>query len=125
MLEKIGIAQYQIVLHPFLFNLHIVFHVSQLRKYIHDLSHIVQSDIVQINNNLSFKALLKRISNRKNKYLKVNNALGESDLGRTADKSAAWELEEKMKIVYPRQFTMSQSNFKKIIIAKRKRNLTT
>ena len=39
--EKIGEVIYQINLPPSLMNLHDVFHVSQLRKYILDPSHVI------------------------------------------------------------------------------------
>src|ERR1043165_2872984 len=44
--EKIGEVAYQIHLLPSLANLHDVFHVSQLRKYTPDISHVVPLDDV-------------------------------------------------------------------------------
>jgi len=43
-LRRIGVAAYEIALPPHLANLHNVFHVSQLRKYIADPSHVLESD---------------------------------------------------------------------------------
>ncbi|MCI17961.1 hypothetical protein A2U01_0039112, partial [Trifolium medium] len=45
-LERIGRVAYQIALPPSLLNLHDVFHVSQLRKYITDPSHVIEADDV-------------------------------------------------------------------------------
>jgi len=42
--EKVGVVAYQIALPPSLSNLHDVFHVSQLRKYVYDESHVIQVD---------------------------------------------------------------------------------
>jgi len=56
-LRKIGLVAYQIFLPPFLSNLHNVFHVSQLRKYIYDPTHVIRPDIVQLKNNLTFDAI--------------------------------------------------------------------
>ena len=39
-IEKVGAVVYRIVLPPSLSNRHSVFHVSQLRKYGFDLSHV-------------------------------------------------------------------------------------
>ena len=39
--ERVGEVAYQIALPPSLSNLHDVFHVSQLRRYIADPSHVV------------------------------------------------------------------------------------
>ncbi|XP_058761497.1 uncharacterized protein LOC131634891 [Vicia villosa] len=47
-LEKIGEVAYRMALLPSLANLHDVFHVSQLRRYITDPSHVVHVDDVQI-----------------------------------------------------------------------------
>ena len=44
--EKIGEVAYHITLPPSPVNLHDVFHVSQLRKYILDPSHVIQMDDV-------------------------------------------------------------------------------
>jgi len=49
---------YEIALPPQLENLHNVFHVSQLRKYILGPSHVLEVDNVQIKDNLSFEAKL-------------------------------------------------------------------
>ena len=52
-LRRIGAATYEIALPPHLAILHNVFHVSQLRKYIADLSHVLESDDIQINEDLT------------------------------------------------------------------------
>ena len=47
-MRRIGPAAYEMALPPHLGNLHNVFHVSQLRKYIADPTHILEDDDVQI-----------------------------------------------------------------------------
>jgi len=42
-------------------NLHDVFHVSQLRKYVADLSHVIPRDDVQVRDNLTVETLPLRI----------------------------------------------------------------
>ncbi|XP_050920504.1 uncharacterized protein LOC127138150 [Lathyrus oleraceus] len=54
-MRMIGELAYQIALPPSLDNLHDVFHVSQLRRYISDLSHVIQVDDVQMRDNLIFE----------------------------------------------------------------------
>ena len=56
-LKKIGLVAYQICLFPFLSNLHNVFQVSQLKKYISDPTHVIRPDTVQLKNNLTFDAI--------------------------------------------------------------------
>jgi len=52
-LRRIGVAPYKIALPPHLANLHNVFHVSQLKKYITDPSHVLESDDIQIREDLT------------------------------------------------------------------------
>jgi hypothetical protein len=51
-LERIGTVAYRVGLPPHLSNLHDVFHVSQLRKYVADPSHVIPRDNVQVRDNL-------------------------------------------------------------------------
>jgi hypothetical protein len=44
---------YKIALPLLLLNLHDVFHMSQLRKYILDLSYVIESDDIQVKENLT------------------------------------------------------------------------
>jgi len=46
---------YEIVLPPQLANLHPVFHVSQLRKYVFNLSHVLEVEDVQIREDLTME----------------------------------------------------------------------
>jgi len=52
-LRRICVVAYEIALPPHLANLHNVFHVSQLRKYVADLSHVLESDDIQIREDLT------------------------------------------------------------------------
>ena len=59
--EKVGEVAYQIHLLPSLANLHDIFHVSQLRKYMSDMSHVVSLDDVQVRDNLTVETSPMRI----------------------------------------------------------------
>ena len=52
-LQRVGTVAYKVALPPELSNLHDVFHVSQLRKYVSDPSHVFQRDEVHIRDNLT------------------------------------------------------------------------
>nr|XP_012567254.1 uncharacterized protein LOC105851203 [Cicer arietinum] len=69
-LKRVGNVAYQIALPSSLSNLHSVFHVSQLRKYIFDPSHVIESDKVQIKDNLTFETLPQQIEDQKTKELR-------------------------------------------------------
>jgi len=55
---------------PHLSNLHDVFHVSQPRKYVLDLSHVIPRDDVQVRANLTAETLPVRIESREVKTLR-------------------------------------------------------
>jgi len=46
--RRIGPVAYEIALPPKLANLHPVFHVSQLRKYVFDPAHVLEAEDIQI-----------------------------------------------------------------------------
>jgi hypothetical protein len=68
--EKVGTVAYRVGLPPHLSNLHDVFHVLQLRKYVPDPSHVIQSDDVQVRDNLTVETLPVRIEGREVKKLR-------------------------------------------------------
>ena len=53
--SRIGNVAYKLVLPPELSWIHLVFHVFILRKYISDPSHILQPQIMELNEDLSYK----------------------------------------------------------------------
>lgn len=68
--EKVGIVAYRIALPPSLSNLHDVFHVSQLQKYVYDVSHVIQVDDLEVRDNLTVETWPVRIEDRKVKRLR-------------------------------------------------------
>ena len=46
-LERVGTLAYKVALPPSLSKIHNVFHVSTLRKYIYDPSHVVELEPIQ------------------------------------------------------------------------------
>ncbi|KAA0062237.1 pol protein [Cucumis melo var. makuwa] len=53
-LERIGPVAYRLALPPSLSTVHDVFHVSMLRKYVPDLSHVVDYEPLEIDEDLSY-----------------------------------------------------------------------
>jgi len=68
-LKRIVYVAYQIVLPSNLSKLHNVIHVSQLRNYIHDPLHVIELDIVQIQENLTYDVFSVRIGDQRIKQL--------------------------------------------------------
>ena len=104
-LKRVGPVAYQVALPPHLANLHDVFHVSQLRKYVHDPSHVVEQDAIQIRDDLTIEQLPARIVDRREKHLRGKTiSLVKVEWDQVTG-DATWELEERMKDQYPDLFT--------------------
>jgi hypothetical protein len=105
-LKRVGKMAYRIVLPPSLSNLHDVFHVSQLRKYVPDPSHVIESDDVQVRDNLTVEAMPLRIEGREVKKLRNKEIASVKVVwGGPAGENATWELESKMRSSYPDLFS--------------------
>jgi len=69
-MRRIGLTTYEIALPPDLEHLHNVFHVSQLRKYIADPTHVLEEDDVQVHEYLTLGVGPVRILDSQVKQLK-------------------------------------------------------
>ena len=99
-----GPVAYEIVLSPQLSNLHNVFHVSQLRKYIPDPSHVLESDDVQVRENLTYETSPIRVADFKIKELRGKSIRLVKIMWDAVTGDATWELEDKMRELYPQIF---------------------
>ena len=52
-LERVGMVAYRLALSPNMSQVHLVFHVLMLRKYISDPSHMLQPQNVELNEDLT------------------------------------------------------------------------
>jgi len=68
--QRIGPTAYEIALPPHLANLHNVFHVSQLRKYVVSLDHVLEADHVQVREDLTIPVGPVRILDSQVKHLR-------------------------------------------------------
>src|ERR1044072_7175846 len=69
-LKRVGPVAYQVALSPHLSGVHDVLHVSQLRKYIPDPTHVIVPDDIQLKNNLTFGVSPSRIVDWRVKQLR-------------------------------------------------------
>ncbi|XP_038895886.1 uncharacterized protein LOC120084057 [Benincasa hispida] len=68
-LERVSSVAYRLAFPPSLSIVHNVFHVSMLRKYLMDPSHVVDFEPLQLNENLSYEEKLAQIVAREVKVL--------------------------------------------------------
>ena len=105
-LERIGQVAYRLALPPNLGNVHNVFHVSQLRKYMFDPKHVIYQEEVIMNPNLSYVEKPEAILDRKEQHLRNKTITSVKVLWKHHGlEEATWELEDKMKEQYPELFT--------------------
>ena len=103
--RRIGPVAYEIALPPQLANLHPVFHVSQLRKYVFDPAHVSEAEDIQIREDLTMEvppiALEDtKVEERRGKTVSLVKVIWDR---RTGD--LTWELEEDMRKSHPHLFT--------------------
>ena len=103
-IHRVGNVAYQIALPPLLSNLHDVFHVSQLRKYISDPTHVIEPDQIQVKENLTIEPSPVKIEDRRIKHLRGKDIPLVKVIWDDTRGDATWELEENMKKEYPHLF---------------------
>jgi len=116
-IEKVGIVAYRIALPPSLSNLHDVFHVSQLRKYVSYVPHVIQVDGLEVRDNLTVQTWPVRIEDREVKRLRGKEIVLVMVIwvGPTGE-SATWELVSRMKVSYPELFPLGNFRGQKFFL---------
>ena len=104
-LRRIGEVAYELALPPELDGVHNVFHVSQLRKYVYDPSHILSYEPLQVDETLSYeekplKILYQRVKELRNKPITLVKVLWTHH----GEEEATWEKESDMRSRYPHLF---------------------
>ena len=104
-LRRVGEVAYELVLPPQLAKVHNVFHVSQLRRYVFDPSHVLQHEPIQLVESLQYEEKPLRILGREVRKLRSRTIPLVKVLwsGQDGD-SATWEKEDDMLIRYPYLF---------------------
>ena len=104
-LEKIGKLAYRIALPPALAMVHNVFHISMLRKYVSDPTHILVAENLPIQDHINYEERpikildykTQKLRNREIEYVKVQ-------WNRYSENEATWELREEVERKYPQLF---------------------
>ena len=101
-LERVGSVAYKIPLPPSLSSVRDVFHVSMLKKYIADSTHVIDYKPLKIEEDLSYKKKSIKILAREVKAL-CNRNMGFVKLlwSNHQIEEATWEQEEEIKKKYP------------------------
>ena len=104
-IDKVGEVAYQLRLPSELANIHDVFHVSMLRKYIADPSHFLKEQPIHLKENLTYKEHPVEILDRRDQVLRNKVIPLVKLLWRSHTvEEATWELEAQMRRQYPQLF---------------------
>ncbi|CAL2247688.1 unnamed protein product [Prunus armeniaca] len=103
--ERIGPVAYRLALPPELSLVHDVFHVSMLRKYMPDPSHVLGHQPMELQEDLSYEEQPMQILDRKEEMLHSRSIHVVKVLWRSQTvEEATWELEAQMRVNYPYLF---------------------
>ena len=91
--ERIGSLAYRVALPPALSNIHNVFHIFMLRKYVPDLTHILVAENLPIQEHLNYekqpiKILYCKIKKLRNREIENEKVQG----NHYTEAKATWEL---------------------------------
>ena len=104
-LQRVGSVAYRLALPPLLQDIHDIFYVYNLRKYVSDPDHVIRYEPLQVKESLTYveepvqvlEKIEKKLRNRSISYFKVlwkHHKVAE----------ATWELESEMREKYPALF---------------------
>ena len=104
-IEKVGPVAYRLALPPNLEKIHNVFHVSMLRRYRSDPSHVVSTETIELRPDLTYekepvKILALEVKELRNKKIPLVKVLWRNH----KTEEATWESEETMRQQYPQLF---------------------
>ena len=110
--ERIGLVAYRLDLPEEFSRVHNVFHISMLRKYISDPSHVLEAPEIELRDDLSYEEQPVQILGREekelcNKTISLVKVLWRNHLV----EEATWELEDQMRDQYPHLFHDTGTNF--------------
>ena len=101
---RVEAVAYELALPPKFASVHPVFHISLLRKYISDSSHVLAPQSVEVRLDLSYDEVLLRIIDRQVKKLWNKEIASVKVIWKYHSvEKATWEVEDEMRHRYPHQ----------------------
>lgn len=109
--ERVVATAYRLALPPDLSQLHDVFHVTMLRKYVLDPSYVLTTQPTELKKDLTYIKQPINILDRRNQVLHTKTIPSDKVLRRSHSVEATWETGENMKNQYPHLFQSGKLNF--------------
>ncbi|GAB2276866.1 hypothetical protein Dimus_039211 [Dionaea muscipula] len=103
--DRIGDVPYRVALPPSLTDIHNMFHVSMLRKYVHDPTHVIDFAPLHVRDDMTYEEQPVDMLDYKEKVLRNKTVPFVKILWRNhAVEEATWERENEMREKYPHLF---------------------
>ena len=117
-IEKVGPVAYRLALPPELEKIHNVFHMSMLRRYKSDPSHVVSLETIELRPDLTYEEelveiLAQEVKELRNKRIPLVKVLWRNH----KTEETTWERKEVMQHQYPQLF--NEGNFEDKIFLRR------
>ena len=110
--ERVGPVAYRLDLPEELSLVHNVFHISMLRKYIPDPSHVLETPEIELRDDLSYEEQPVQILSREEKEIRNKTIFLVKVLWRNhLVEEATWERDDQMRSQYPNLFQDTDTNF--------------
>ena len=110
--ERIGPVAYRLDLLEELSRVHNVFHISMLRKYISNPSHVLEAPEIELRDDLSYEEQPVQILGREEKELRNKTISLVKVLWRNHRvEEATWERKDQIRSQYPHLFPDTGTNF--------------
>ncbi|XP_048491431.1 uncharacterized protein LOC125492760 [Beta vulgaris subsp. vulgaris] len=110
-LDRIGEVAYRLALPPGVDRAHNVFHVSQLRRYISDPSHVLQPESLQLDDNMTYEEFPVQILDHKvRKTRKGETKIVTVLWSNHNSEESTWEAGDVTRLMYPHLFTQTFYN---------------
>ena len=101
-LERVGTVAYRLALPPSMLGVHEVFHISMLRKYTPDPTHVVDWGQIEVETNETFEAGPVCIVDSRDQVLRSKTVRLVRVLWRHYGvEESTWEREDRMRATYP------------------------
>ena len=106
-LERMGVVAYKLALPPNMARVHNAFHISMLRKYVKDPKHVIEIELDEIAEDITYEEIPVRILDKKEHVLrsKVIPQVKVHWQNHNMEEMT-WEPESKMRSKYPHIFNI-------------------
>ncbi|XP_073120878.1 uncharacterized protein [Henckelia pumila] len=104
-LDRVGALAYRVAFPPKLDGVHNVFHVSMLRKYVSNPSHVLSLEPLQLSPHMTYEERPIRIFDRQERRLRNKSIpMVKVSWQNHSDEEATWEAETYIRTRYPELF---------------------